>query len=365
MGFSFSVCIIAKNESEHIGRCIEAIRPLVGYFKGSDIVVIDTGSEDDTINIAKSLGAKVDELEWIGDFSFSRNYAADRADNDYILSVDCDEILLGYSNEVADEFAKLALRNVSKIGMSEIISMHEENGETNRSSTRIGRFYNKKYYKYCGQIHENIRPVCDKDRVEGYFNLPFSFDHKGYDTPELRRKKAVRNRELLEKELKTNYGDPYLMYQIGKCDYALGEYDAAIRIFEDALSQELNCSISYVQSMIVSYGYCLIEKKAYPYALKLEKYMKVLSHNADFMFVIGLIHMNNAMFDRAIDDFLCSTKADTCEVDGTNSYKAFYNIGVIYDVIGNKEKALFYYSKCGDYDKAKARIDALMHNSGS
>ena len=67
--FSFSVCMIAKNESKNIGKCIDSIMPLVKYFDGSEVVVVDTGSSDDTAEIAKSKGAVLYNFEWTGNFA--------------------------------------------------------------------------------------------------------------------------------------------------------------------------------------------------------------------------------------------------------------------------------------------------------
>jgi glycosyltransferase involved in cell wall biosynthesis len=62
-----SLCMIVKNEEKHLPRCLESVRGLV-----DEIVVVDTGSEDNTVSIAESLGAKVHHLPWPGDFSAAR-----------------------------------------------------------------------------------------------------------------------------------------------------------------------------------------------------------------------------------------------------------------------------------------------------
>ncbi len=359
MGFAISVCIIAKNEENNIGKCIDAIKPLVDYFEGSEIVLLDTGSEDNTVSIAKQRGVRVKYAEWKADFAAARNYAAELANNDFVLALDCDEFLINYSEPDVATLKKRVEANPGYVGMIERISVHEQDGEISKSKDRVGRLYDRKKYKYYGKIHENLCLIENPERVEGYFEIPLCFDHVGYDTPELRRKKAVRNRELLFDCLEDKPDDIYLMYQIGKCDVALNEYDEAITIYGNALDMVQDCSYAYIQNMIVSYGYCLIEKKEYQKALSLEKYADELQDNADYLFVMGLIHMNNAKFDRAISDFTCATNIDSCEVMGVNSYKAFYNIGVIYEVSNQKEKALSFYNRCGDYDKAKIRIASL------
>ena len=93
-----SVVIITFNEEANIGRTLASVQPLVANGKG-EIIVVDSGSTDRTIEIAKSLGAKVFIEEWKG-FSAQKNSAIDKATGDYILSLDADEEV---SSEVALE----------------------------------------------------------------------------------------------------------------------------------------------------------------------------------------------------------------------------------------------------------------------
>ena len=92
----------------------------------------------------------------------------------------------------------------------------------------------------------------------------------------------------------------------------------------------------------------------------LENISDVMCSVADYWFLMGLIYMNNALFDKAINSFLDATKANKVYVSGTGSFLAFYNIGVINQVMGRTEEALNYYEKCGDYPKSLRRISELQ-----
>ena len=81
------------------------------------------------------------------------------------------------------------------------------------------------------------------------------------------------------------------------------------------------------------------------------------SRFADYLFLCGLILMNNALFDEAIAEFENASKKDRCNVEGVNSYLAFYNCGVIKEVLGDRSAAISYYEKCGDYPPAKDAIE--------
>jgi glycosyltransferase involved in cell wall biosynthesis len=84
-----SVVIITHNEEANIARTLESVQPLVAYCKG-EIIVVDSGSTDRTVEIAKSFGTKVFVEEWKG-FAAQKNSAIDKATGDWILSLDADE----------------------------------------------------------------------------------------------------------------------------------------------------------------------------------------------------------------------------------------------------------------------------------
>jgi tetratricopeptide (TPR) repeat protein len=84
-----SVALIVKNEEELLGKCLESLRGV-----WDELVVVDTGSIDSSIDIAKGFGAKLRHFEWTDDFAQARNYAEECCTGDYIYWQDADEILL-------------------------------------------------------------------------------------------------------------------------------------------------------------------------------------------------------------------------------------------------------------------------------
>jgi tetratricopeptide (TPR) repeat protein len=91
---NLTVCIIAKNEEKNIERCISSVLPIA-----SQVVVVDTGSTDSTVEIARSLGAEVYFVKWEDDFSAARNAAIRKAKCGWILSIDADEQILPEEHE--------------------------------------------------------------------------------------------------------------------------------------------------------------------------------------------------------------------------------------------------------------------------
>jgi glycosyltransferase involved in cell wall biosynthesis len=87
-----SACLIVRDEAKRLARCLGSLRGVV-----DEIVVLDTGSQDDTIAIAESFGAKVGHFDWVDDFAAARNAALALATSDWVLSIDADEWLTNAS----------------------------------------------------------------------------------------------------------------------------------------------------------------------------------------------------------------------------------------------------------------------------
>ena len=107
------------------------------------------------------------------------------------------------------------------------------------------------------------------------------------------------------------------------------------------------------------YGYALLNCGQAEAALSFEAIYEEFRNSADFLFLMGLIYMNNAIFEEAVSEFLKATKYQSCKTQGVNSYTAYYNVGVIYECLGKRDEAIFYYSKSGDYPPAVARIQNI------
>jgi hypothetical protein len=182
----------------------------------------------------------------------------------------------------------------------------------------------------------------------------------GYDlSEEEMQAKSKRNIALLEEELKKTGNDPYLYYQLGTSYRRLRDYDNACYYFDLGLSMDVDPRLDYVQTMVEAYGYTLLDLHRNRDALNLLGVYDQFSGRADFVFLMGLIYMNNGLLDEAIREFQKAATMKEFSVDGVNSYKANYNIGVIYECAGYVAKARDAYQKCGDYEPAKARLREL------
>jgi hypothetical protein len=351
-----SVCIISKNEENHIEECFRHLAPY-----GFEIVLVDTGSTDATVEIARKYTNNISYFKWCDDFSAAKNYAIQQASNDWILSLDCDDYL--------EKLDKTALLNCMKqypksVGRILIRNRFTENGRVTYEQVRVSRFINRRYFHFEGTIHEQLvpKPASDGDAAlaKYVYPAPVTVLHLGYDlTEEEMCAKCRRNIVLLEKEFDKNGADPYLCYQLGQSWRRLHDYEKAFYYLDLGLSMDVDPGLDYVQTMVESYGYTLLDLHRNKDALNLLAVYDEFAVRADFVFLIALIYMNNGLLDEAIREFQKAATMKEYAVYGVNSYKAYYNIGVIYECTGHTDEARKAYQQCGDYEPAKSRLNFL------
>lgn len=345
-----SVCIIAKNEETHIEECLKR---LSSY--GFEIVLTDTGSTDRTLAIAEKYTDRIYHFDWCNDFSAARNFCMQKASHDRILSLDCDEYI-----EKLDVSAlgRCMEAYPDRTGRILIRSRFLQNGQISYEQTRVSRLADRRYFHFTGTVHEQLERRDGS--AKAVYDAPVTILHVGYDETEAdMQEKSRRNIALLESQLEKEGPDPYLYFQLGQCYRRLGDAENAFRSFDAGLSMDVDPSLDYVKTMVESYGYTLLDLKRAQEALGLAELYDVFAGRADFVFLMGLVYMNNGLFDAAVTEFKKSTTIEEFSVDGVNSYKAHYNIGVIYECTGRIEEARSYYRKCGGYQPAKERLKAL------
>lgn len=346
-----SVCIITRNEAGMLKKCLEALSRY-----NLEIVVVDTGSDDDSRSVAAKYTDKVYEFKWCDDFSAARNYAAEKASNNMILALDTDEII-----EQMDITA-IDICSGKTVGRMMRINEYIRQGEQCRVRERISRLYDRRFYQYKGRIHEQISSMKPLENETVYRDIPVVVRHFGYDgSKEKIAAKAERNIRLLKLDIEENGDDPYVLYQLGKSYYMSVDFGSACEYFGRALSYDLEPELEYVQDMVETYGYALVNTGNATVAREIlgsNDVYEAFSNWADFCFMMGLVYMNCEEYEKAIEQFMEAVKRPA-HMEGTNSYKAYYNAGVILECLGRVSEAADYYRHCGDYEAARKRLAGL------
>ena len=226
---SLSVCMITKNEEKNIERCLKSIQNIA-----DEIIVVDTGSTDNTVEIAKSLGAQVYSRQWVNDFSDARNASIDKATKNWILFLDADE-------EVPEEEGlalKQILQNETRFEGFYLRLVNIIAGVDIGDAIVLRVFKNKPEYRFRGKMHEQI--INSMQEIAGMNcigSTAVRILHYGYD-PEVSDpvQKQKRNIDLLNSYPESDR-DGYFYYSLGNEYARISENDKALEIYQQALDK--------------------------------------------------------------------------------------------------------------------------------
>ncbi|WP_259313393.1 glycosyltransferase [Capillimicrobium parvum] len=227
-GLTLSLCMIVKDEEAMLGQCLAAVRDHV-----DEIVVVDTGSTDRTIEIAREFGATVLEREWIGDFSAARNVSFDAAAGDWLLFLDADEVLVDGDGPRLRELCGRTWREAFYVTETNHTGNLEDGTAVTHNALRL--FRNRPEYRFEGRIHEQIAHRLPGFLPERFESTNVRIEHYGYlGAVRDAKEKSRRNIELLERQVAEGLDSPFLHFNLGSEHAAAGDSEAALAAFTKA-----------------------------------------------------------------------------------------------------------------------------------
>ena len=218
-----ALCVIARNEAGNLPRCLLSVREAV-----YEMVVVDTGSTDDTAAIARSLGARVVPHPWQDDFAAARNTGLAAVTAPWVLILDADEALhpqdqaaLARLPAELGEAEGCSLRVISFLGATP--------GPEQMHDCRLSLFRSRPEYRFQGAIHEQILPAIRAARPEALLvTSPVRILHYGYLQGALAGTKRIRNRRLLAKALQQEPREPFWHYALAAEEMADDQFASAL-----------------------------------------------------------------------------------------------------------------------------------------
>ncbi|MBS1894316.1 MAG: glycosyltransferase [Actinobacteria bacterium] len=220
--------MIVRDEEEMLPRSLAAVADAV-----DEIVVVDTGSRDRTVEIARSFGATVVEREWTGSFAAARNASIEAATGDWLLFLDADEVL--------DPADAPLLRELTGRTWREAFYLIETNhtGElgdgTAVTHNALRLFRNRPEYRFEGRVHEQIAQNLPSGLPERIEPTAVRVDHYGYlGAVRDAKEKSRRNIELLRSQLAEAGASPFFHFNLGSELAAAGDAAGALEQFERA-----------------------------------------------------------------------------------------------------------------------------------
>ncbi len=287
-----SVCMIVKNEERFLAQCLESIKDVA-----SEIIIVDTGSTDRTMEIAREYGAKVFEHPWQKDFSLHRNQSIGYATGDWILQIDADEELVAESRAELLNLITNAPEHIN--GYAVVIQDYFQDGRKNFSFNFPRIFRNGVGVRYIGIVHNqvDIPGVVDFSSVR--------LNHYGYDLDrKTMLRKYKRSVDLLRKVVREQPDSAEAWYYLTN---AYSQYhrhekciEAAGRVLE-IVQNEPNPPIMLV-GIYFPYITSLAALKRFDEALEVAwKALEVYPENVDVYYCLARIKYIQHQFVEAIE----------------------------------------------------------------
>lgn len=348
-----SACLIVKNEEKFLSKCLSSLKNVA-----DEIIVVDTGSTDRTVEIARQFTDLIYYYEWDNNFANARNESMKRAQGDYILIIDADEYF--------DENDKFELRpylenNQIAGGFLKVINYAGEIGrKVDIMPVMLFRIIRNGFY-YTDAIHEQIDPKIFVDQYP-VKHLPATIHHLGYLSQIITAKqKSERNLDILNDLLAKNPDDIFQRINLAAEYMILQQHDRVLELTQknhedfDIVNQLLHGTASSSKIHLVARNYkfyisALINLQKPRDAIKIaEEAHAILPMVTDYMYLMGVAysHLHDPLhaghwFNQCL--MQGDMKASLYDhIVGSGSYLAHLELGKVWTRLGDDQLALHHY----------------------
>lgn len=213
-----SACYIVKNEAENLAKSIKSLKNQV-----NEIVVVDTGSTDNTIVVARKLGARVYNFPWQDDFSKARNLALSKAKGDWLILLDADEY---FTAKTAGNIRQVIRQAKQADGLLiQMVNYDVDKAEIQDYFYQLRIVRNQQGLHYEGKIHEELK--LSEGKSMKFFRIPpemLEIYHTGYASS-VSRQKLERNLKLLQQAVDNGQSEVDLARYFCDCYLGLGDME--------------------------------------------------------------------------------------------------------------------------------------------
>jgi glycosyltransferase involved in cell wall biosynthesis len=293
-----SLCIIVKNEEKFIDKCLSSASDVV-----NEIIIVDTGSTDDTIKIAEGYNAQIYHFTWNDSFSDARNFSISKARFDWILLLDADEML-----DAGDKTKFLDYINTTKSDGCHFLT-YNYIGEIGQGSYSLHNAFrllrNNRRYRFEGAIHEQIRRIDGKDIEPGTFDVQdIHIHHYGYLDEVVREKnKRERNVPIITRLLERDPNNSFMLFNLGNEYMASGKYTEALEQYDKAYGS-MDTTQAYAPHLIYRRAMCMYTLRQFQATIHtLAEGLAKYPACTDFEYLRGTVYTEWGRYTLAIDSF--------------------------------------------------------------
>lgn len=337
-----SLCMIMRDEEEHLARCLTSVRGVV-----DEIVIVDTGSVDRSVEIAESFGARVLHEPWRGDFAAPRNTSIDAATGDWILVLDADEELID-GTALRDllhnpDIEGFCLREVNFIG--------EELGIESVVNSAFRLFRNRPAYRYDGALHEQIMGTVDPAGGTCTRFVGIEIHHYGYLDPTSRAKeKTNRNMAIVMDELRRKPTDSFTLFNAGVEFQRIGDHETALEHFRRSFAELPSLRAYYASLLLRNIIASLNSLERFDEALDvLADALQAYPDFTDLHYLQGQVHSSRREYRAAAKSFRRAIDLGDHGGDrylaqaGMGSFYSWHALGSLHEMMGDTHEAARCY----------------------
>lgn len=333
-------------KKKNIFRSLKSIRDIA-----DEIIVVDTGSTDHTLNIAKNFKSRIFQIDWEEDFSKARNFALDQARGRWVLIIDADEELLPEGKKALKE---LLNEKRAEGYFVRILNVLENKQILKNRAVRL--FRNRPEYRFKGRIHEQIIPSILEKNPHSLLPSTIEFLHFGYHESILLAKQE-RNLKIIQKELEMNPGDPFTLSNLGTTYFIMKDFKKAADSYEMALKyarKEEPYTATIFRNLAITY----LNLKEYEKCLCfLEQGIAWYPDYTDLYYLLAHLFEVEERWEKAGEVYRECLKLGDVEFyissHGTGSFLSALGLARVLEQMGNYQEALEVYINALVYEEAR------------
>ncbi len=340
-GVAVSLCMIVRDNAETIRPCLESIRPWV-----DEMIVVDTGSKDNTPELVRRCGARLYHFPWCDDFSAARNESLKHACGEWLFWMDSDDTI---DAENGRKLRELALAASDPTILGYVMQVHcpggGEDGQADVTVVdHVKLVRNRPELRFEGRIHEQILPAIRRAGGEVAFTDIFVV-HSGADhSPKGQERKLRRDFRLLELDLQDRPDHPFVLFNLGMTRADAGEHEKAVAALERSI-QVADPSESHVRkayALLVG-SHCQLDR--YDDAWRAcQEGRRHYPQDAELLFREGVLHHHFGRLREAEQAYLAVLAGRDprhfSSVDrGIQGFKTRHNLALVYEDMGELGRA--------------------------
>lgn len=329
--------MIVKNEEANLAKCLESVKDVV-----DEMIVMDTGSTDRTVDIAQEYGAKVPFFTWCDNFSTARNEALKFVTGDWVLVLDGDETL---EPKIVPQIKEI-MNNEDALVINFI---RHEIGATQSPYSLVSRLFRSHPQLYFTRPYHSLidDSAAKLMKVEPHWkiiDLPaIGMLHYGYQAEFIKSlNKYERARKAMESFWQQHPHDPYVCSKLGALYLQIGQTEKGLKLLKQGLKAN-TADFNVLYELHYSLGNAYAKQQKIEQAVK--HYQKAIAQPIIEPLKLGAYNNLGGLL-QAIGDVQNAKKAYevTIKID-PNFSTGYYNLGMLLKGMGNLPEAVKYYQK--------------------